>query len=94
MVYTQQILLVEDNQNDVELMLSVLEEFTPTNKVAVVRDGAEALDYLFRREKFVTRGKACLVSYCSILKCQKSVGSKCSSKSGLTRSSAGFLSSC
>ncbi len=51
MACAQQLLLVEDNQNDVELMLSVLEEFHPANEVAVARDGAEALDYLFRRGK-------------------------------------------
>jgi len=57
MARTQQMLLVEDNQNDVELMLAVLEESTLVNKVVVARDGAEALDYLFRRGKFATRGE-------------------------------------
>ena len=57
MSHTQQMLLVEDNQNDVELMLAVLEEANLAIEVVVARDGAEALDYLFRRGKFATRGE-------------------------------------
>ncbi len=49
MTYPRQILLVEDNQNDVELLLAALEESALVNKVVVACDGAEALDYLFRR---------------------------------------------
>ncbi len=44
-----QILLVEDNLADIELTLEALEEAKLANRVAVVRDGAEALDYLHRR---------------------------------------------
>ncbi|MSQ48747.1 MAG: response regulator [Deltaproteobacteria bacterium] len=57
MSHTQHMLLVEDNQNDVELMLAVLEEFPFANEVVVALDGAEALDYLFRREQFATRSE-------------------------------------
>ena len=49
------ILLAEDDPNDVELTLAALEEHHLANRVEVVRDGAEALDYLFRRGKFATR---------------------------------------
>jgi CheY-like chemotaxis protein len=49
------ILLVEDDPQDVELTLAALEEHHLANKVAVVRDGAEALDYLYRRGEFKTR---------------------------------------
>jgi CheY-like chemotaxis protein len=49
------ILLVEDDTRDVELTLAALEEHHLANKVAVVHDGAEALDYLFHRGKFKTR---------------------------------------
>src|ERR1700709_1295452 len=45
----KRILLVEDSPNDIELTLSALEENHLANEVVVVRDGAEALDYLFRR---------------------------------------------
>jgi CheY-like chemotaxis protein len=49
------ILLVEDDPRDVELTLASLEEYHLANRVAVVRDGAEALDYLYRRGEFQTR---------------------------------------
>jgi CheY-like chemotaxis protein len=48
----KRILLAEDNERDVELTLAALEEHHLANEVVVVRDGAEALDYLFRRGKF------------------------------------------
>jgi CheY-like chemotaxis protein len=58
MVRAQHVLLVvEDNLNDVELMLAVLEESHLAKDVVVARDGAEALDYLFRRGKFATRAE-------------------------------------
>ncbi len=43
------ILLVEDSIADVELTLEALEEAKFANEVAVVRDGAQALDFLHRR---------------------------------------------
>jgi CheY-like chemotaxis protein len=43
------ILLVEDNPKDLELTLAALEKCQLANDVLVARDGAEALDYLFRR---------------------------------------------
>ncbi len=49
------ILLAEDNTNDVELTLTALGEHRLANDVAVVRDGAEALDYLYRRGAYATR---------------------------------------
>jgi len=52
---TNKILLVEDDPQDMELTLAGLEENHLASQVAVVRDGAEALDYLFRRGKFQTR---------------------------------------
>src|SRR5258706_2109681 len=41
------ILLVEDNANDEALTLRALKKNNIRNEVIVVRDGAEALDYLF-----------------------------------------------
>jgi CheY-like chemotaxis protein len=42
-----EILLVEDNPQDVELTLRALRTHNLANKVHVVKDGAEALDFLF-----------------------------------------------
>jgi CheY-like chemotaxis protein len=43
------ILLAEDNANDVELTVTALKENRLLNDIVVVRDGAETLDYLYRR---------------------------------------------
>ena len=51
----KRILLVEDSPNDVELILAALEENRLANEVVVVRDGEEALDYLYRRGVFRLR---------------------------------------
>jgi CheY-like chemotaxis protein len=51
----KRILLAEDNPKDIELSLEALEEHNLTNEVVVVRNGAEALDYLYRRGEFSTR---------------------------------------
>jgi CheY-like chemotaxis protein len=45
----KRILLAEDNANDIELTLAALQENNMANEVAVVRDGVEVLDYLYRR---------------------------------------------
>ena len=42
-----EILLVEDNPNDVELALHALKQHHLANAIQVVRDGAEALDFIF-----------------------------------------------
>ncbi len=49
------ILLAEDNPKDVELTLEALAEFNLANEVVVVPDGAEALDYLYRRGEHAGR---------------------------------------
>ena len=49
------ILLVEDDKRDLELTLIALERSQLANDVIVVRDGAEALDYLKREGLFADR---------------------------------------
>ena len=51
----KRILLAEDDSRDLELTLTALESHNLANEVAVVRDGAQALDYLYRRGKFADR---------------------------------------
>jgi len=49
------ILLVEDNPDDEALTLRALEKNKVRNDVVVVRDGAEALDYLFASGAYASR---------------------------------------
>jgi two-component system response regulator len=45
-----EILLVEDNPNDVELALHALKKNKVSNQIHVVRDGEEALDFIFPKD--------------------------------------------
>jgi CheY-like chemotaxis protein len=51
----KRILLVEDSPRDAELALDALAAHHLANEVVHVRDGADALDYLYRRGQFVGR---------------------------------------
>jgi two-component system response regulator len=51
----KRILLVEDSARDAEMALDALEAHQLANEVVHVRDGAEALDYLYRRDEFADR---------------------------------------
>jgi len=51
------ILLAEDNPQDAELTLTALGEYNIANEVVVVTDGAQAIDYLFRRGNYSTRAE-------------------------------------
>lgn len=50
-----EILLVEDNPNDVELTLHAFKKNRLTNRIHVVRDGAEALDFVFCTGEYAER---------------------------------------
>lgn len=52
MTTLKRILLAEDDPKDAELTISALGEYNLANDILVVRDGAEALDYLYRRGVF------------------------------------------
>jgi CheY-like chemotaxis protein len=49
------ILIVDDSTRDTELALDALEAHHLANEVVVLRDGADALDYLFRRGPHAAR---------------------------------------
>ena len=51
------ILLVEDDANDVELTLTALAQHNLANQIVVLRDGAAALDYLYRRGEYAARAE-------------------------------------
>lgn len=54
------ILFVEDNPDDVELTLRALKKNNIVNDIVVVRDGAEALDYLYGSGKYAGRDTSVL----------------------------------
>lgn len=50
-----EILLVEDNPADAELTLRALKKNNVTNRVEVIRDGAEAMEYLQAAGRYANR---------------------------------------
>jgi two-component system, response regulator len=52
---TVEILLVEDNPNDAELTMRAFQKNKLANHVHIVRDGAEALDFLFCNGSYAAR---------------------------------------
>lgn len=50
-----QILLVEDNPRDIELTVRALKKHNLANKLHVVKDGAEALDFIFATGAYADR---------------------------------------
>jgi CheY-like chemotaxis protein len=54
----KRILLVDDSPRDTELAVDALRQYHLANEVTVLRDGVEALDYLYRRAQFQGRSDA------------------------------------
>ena len=50
-----EILLVEDNEADAELTLLALKQNGLANRIHTVRDGAEALDFMFCKGRYASR---------------------------------------
>jgi CheY-like chemotaxis protein len=61
MILEQAILLVEDNDDDVELTVRAFKRSKITNPLNRVRDGVEALDYLFGRGQYAGRSLPAVV---------------------------------
>ncbi len=55
------ILLVDDSADDVEFTLAALQETKLANKINVVSDGVEAMQYLRKAGKYVSAQRPCLV---------------------------------
>ena len=53
-----EILLVEDNPNDVKLALHALKKNNIANRIEIVRDGAEALEFIFATGAYADRQNA------------------------------------
>lgn len=51
----RRLLLVDDNPNDTEMALEALQEHKLANDVVALKDGAEALDWLYRRGPYASR---------------------------------------
>lgn len=49
------ILYAEDSQDDIELTLAAFKESNLANPITVVKDGEQALDYLFFRNNYANR---------------------------------------
>ncbi|MFB3766636.1 MAG: response regulator [Methanotrichaceae archaeon] len=47
-----EIVIIEDDPNDAELIIRVLRKHHLANKLILLKDGEEALDFLFRRGNF------------------------------------------
>ena len=50
------IILVEDNPHDIELTLHALQEYNLANRVKVLRDGEQAINYIFRKGDYTDCG--------------------------------------
>ena len=53
--YEVEILLVEDNQTDAELTIRALKKRNLANRLEWVKDGAEALDFIYATGKYAER---------------------------------------
>lgn len=55
MIELKKILLAEDNPKDIELTLEALEDSLLANRIVVVKDGVEAMEYLRRQGQYLNR---------------------------------------
>ncbi|OFX62474.1 MAG: two-component system response regulator [Bacteroidetes bacterium GWB2_41_8] len=57
MIALKKILLIEDNPNDIELTLEALAEHNLANRVVILNDGVEAIEYLHYEGSYKNREK-------------------------------------
>jgi len=89
------ILMVEDNANDEALTLHELAKYHLTNRVQVVRDGQEALEYVFCTGRYATRNITDQPNVILLdIKLPSSTAWKCSSGSSRTSEPAPSRWSC
>ncbi len=55
------ILLVEDNEGDIVLTMDAFEESKINTNISVVRNGQEAVDFLFKRDRFEQENRPDLI---------------------------------
>jgi len=55
------ILLVEDNEGDIFLTLEAFEEYRVKTEISIVKNGQEALDFLFQRETYINAPRPDLI---------------------------------
>ncbi len=55
---TKYILLIEDNQDDIDLTLRAFKKHKLINDITVIKDGAEALEFIFCTGKYAARNIA------------------------------------
>lgn len=55
MVNLRKILLVEDNPNDIELTIEAISQFKLANRLVILTDGVQAMDYLHYRGEYKNR---------------------------------------
>ncbi|HEV3140565.1 MAG TPA: hypothetical protein VGY57_08625 [Vicinamibacterales bacterium] len=79
------ILLAEDNGHDVELTLAAMRENHVANQIVVTRDGAETLDYLYRRNGYADRPAGHPAVVLLDLKMPRSTASRCCGRSNPIR---------
>jgi len=61
-MFAKIVLLVEDNPDDVELTLRAFKKNNIANKVIVVNDGEEALDYIYCKGKYSDRSQESIIA--------------------------------
>ncbi len=79
-----EILLAEDSEADAEMTIRALQRNNLANRLVWVKDGAEALDFIFRRGAYASDPRGRPSSCCSISRCRKSMASRCCGRSSPT----------